>query len=931
MDRDVRDSGTKEVLRRLRPVRRETDSTRCVTGPSRDSFHGLARTVLSGGYCIGCGACASVASDDVNMRLDQFGHYVPVVARSRQVIQTPVAPSLVCPFADGNPDEDQLAAPRYGGYCEYDSRIGYYFRCYASRVQEGRFCESGSSGGLVSWLACELLRLGLVDAVAHVRPRRHTAPTGPLFSYAVSRTANEVQEGAGSRYYPIEMSSVLSEVTTHAGRYAFVGLPCFVKALRLRMKHDPDLTKRIVFCIGLVCGHLKTACFAKLLAWQCGIGPEMLESISFRRKLPNRPSNQYGVELTGRGINGLNVHTVQPMKGLMGADWGHGLLKYNGCDYCDDVFAETADVVIGDAWLPQYVGDHRGTNIVVTRERRLDEIVSRAAVEGRVWLEPLDIASAVRSQSSNLRHRREGLAYRLHLADKAGRWRPIKRVKPQRSHLDKATRRRIELRMAISQQSHVAFREALDRRDFHWFLQRMAPLLDQYTFVSKERNKPAWKRAASRLRAGVGKRVLGACLGAYSLRAKCVGLKVGRALIIPPSSPGSLGDEAVVNGFVERLREQGMRRLTIVSYRRDDRWDHVQGVDDCLVLHKYFHGGSVRDVLRFSRAARRHGRVCLLGTDVVDGHHSITRSLRRIELLRVAARVGAVTSLVGCSFNDAAAPQVVDALRRLPADVRIYCRDPISHSAMEAALCRRVHLVADPAFLLRPDHSGDSVLRAAQWVAGQHGRGRIVLGINANHLLLGANSLLTRDRLVHTFVETISQLERQEPPLSFCLIPHDVRGEVSDPVLADAIFNALPDTVRQHSYVVRFPMTAAQAKAIVSYLDCVFSGKMHLAIACLGQQIPVGCITYQGRKFDGLFRHFGLEEMTIDPQGGLAVSVLVPFIRSLIRRRHALREEIARMLPAVRALAMKNYDGSSAVAEATSVVGTSALVRKWWP
>lgn len=30
------------------------------------------------------------------------------------------------------------------------------------------------------------------------------------------------------------------------------------------------------------------------------------------------------------------------------------------CNYCDDVFAECADVTCMDAWLPEYSQDHRG-------------------------------------------------------------------------------------------------------------------------------------------------------------------------------------------------------------------------------------------------------------------------------------------------------------------------------------------------------------------------------------------------------------------------------------------------------------------------------------------------------------------------------------------------------------------------------------------
>ena len=36
------------------------------------------------------------------------------------------------------------------------------------------------------------------------------------------------------------------------------------------------------------------------------------------------------------------------------------------CEFCDDVVGETADMSVGDAWLPGYVSDWRGTSVVVS-------------------------------------------------------------------------------------------------------------------------------------------------------------------------------------------------------------------------------------------------------------------------------------------------------------------------------------------------------------------------------------------------------------------------------------------------------------------------------------------------------------------------------------------------------------------------------------
>ena len=235
----------------------------------------------------------------------------------------------------------------------------------------------------------------------------------------------EVRDGAKSRYHPIEMSAVMKQVKADRRRYLFVGLPCFVKALRLMQIEDGDLRERIPFTMGLVCGHLKTAGFADFYARSLGQSPEEVRDIDFRRKISANKVNDYGVSLTltgGHVVEGENRH-------IWGTSWGYGLFKYSACDYCDDVLAETADVTIGDAWLPRYETEWCGTNIVVARTPRMLSLLRGGLRDGALSLDRIEPGDVVRSQASGLRHRRQGLSYRLWLKERAGRWHPRKRVK----------------------------------------------------------------------------------------------------------------------------------------------------------------------------------------------------------------------------------------------------------------------------------------------------------------------------------------------------------------------------------------------------------------------------------------------------------------------------------------------------------------------
>ena len=342
-----------------------------------------------------------------------------------------------------------------------------------------------------SWILGALLKAGDVDAVVHVA---ESAGDEALFSYRVSRTEAEVREGAKSRYYPVTLAGIVDVVKARPGRYAFTGVPCFIKAIRLLAKADPSFGDHVAYCVGLVCGHMKSAGFAEFLAWQMGVPPVALERFDFRVKMEGRAANRYGASATGT-VGGARSTMVAPMQSLYGQDWGMGLFKLKACDYCDDVVAETADITIGDAWLPRYVADSGGTNLVIVRDARLGELLRVASERGEIALEPLSAEEAVASQASGFTHRRAGLAYRLARADAAGTWRPLKRVVAADDQTP-AFKRRHELRMALAQTSHEALLVAKRAGNLAPFFDRIVPLAEAYRDLSRA----PWKRLAVRLR-----------------------------------------------------------------------------------------------------------------------------------------------------------------------------------------------------------------------------------------------------------------------------------------------------------------------------------------------------------------------------------------------------------------------------------------------
>lgn len=440
-------------------------------------------SVIDGDFCIGCGACKIAAKDSIKLIWDKYGKFRATIKDSSSHVQDSLnAASVVCPFSGCGANEDDIARQLYPELPDH-GEIGRFRKTYAGWVAKGLYREAGSSGGLTTWICCRLLEEGLVDAVVHVKPVNPVEHNGRLFQYGISSCAEEVRAGAKSRYYPIEMSDVLEQVRKSPfKRFVFVGLPCFVKAVRLLARQDNHFATKIAYCVSLFCGHLKSAAFAELLAWQAGIKPEDLNTFDFRHKLVGRSASRYGFCATSRSTN---EETVKPMSSVFGGNWGHGVFKYNACDYCDDVVGETADISIGDAWLPEYVNDYLGTNVVIVRHPDMEQLMESGQAKETIHLDPIDVDQVAKSQRSGLTHRRQGLAYRLALKESTDDWYPPKRVQPsfEIPHKRKVT---YDLRILLAQRSHDAFANAKQEGTLDIFFTEIQPLIDDYNKIYRQ-------------------------------------------------------------------------------------------------------------------------------------------------------------------------------------------------------------------------------------------------------------------------------------------------------------------------------------------------------------------------------------------------------------------------------------------------------------
>ncbi|PAV09389.1 Coenzyme F420 hydrogenase/dehydrogenase, beta subunit C-terminal domain [Methanocorpusculum parvum] len=410
-------------------------------------------TVVKNSLCSGCGVCAALCPKHaLKITWNANGEYTPI--RVRDCGKECELCIKVCPFSDGNPSEDQIGKEEFSLISDihYCSETGYYLSSGVGAVSSDEKRLASVSGGLTTWLLQSLMQKKIVDNVICVSPRRDSHK---LFEFTIAKTEAEVSAAAGSAYYPVEMSEVISYVLENPGRYAIVGVPCFLKALRLAQTRNKFLKERLVVMVGLVCGLIPNTNLTRYMHYSAGLDDE-IASVCFRIKHPDKPASRHCTRT--EGISGEKSAITWNKNNI---SFARQCLALHACDCCDDVFAECADVTFMDAWLPEYSQDTKGTNIYLSRSKLVDELIQNGREQKTLSVTDISIDKVIESQQPRLHRKRNPLlGYRLSILKDSGKVLPKKRVwsnKERLTVIDKYQCRRL---LKLKESSREEFKKS---------------------------------------------------------------------------------------------------------------------------------------------------------------------------------------------------------------------------------------------------------------------------------------------------------------------------------------------------------------------------------------------------------------------------------------------------------------------------------------
>lgn len=316
-------------------------------------------------FCTGCGLCKAVFG--LTFKEDMNGYMYPSLNQQSEDFC-----SKVCP-ASGN------ALKKY-----QDGTIwGKYKRSLLGWSTDKEIRKGASSGGVLTSLCLYLLEQGLVDGIIQTKRSANDIRKAETI---VSRSKEDIISCMGSRYTASSPLMNLNEILEDNDKYAFIGKPCDVSALRIYMEEEkPELKENIKYLFSFFCAGQPSLQANNTLIKSLG-GENIADCIDLQYR--------------GNGWPGFTTLTKKDgTKQQM--DYETSWMKILGrdvrkiCRFCADGTGELADISCGDAW---YLGengrpdfkDRPGRNVIFTRSELGDNLLKAVEDDGCIEVRMFD-------------------------------------------------------------------------------------------------------------------------------------------------------------------------------------------------------------------------------------------------------------------------------------------------------------------------------------------------------------------------------------------------------------------------------------------------------------------------------------------------------------------------------------------------------------
>ena len=346
----------------------------------------VIKKVVNNNLCIGCGLCEGI-DQNIKMTVDPNGFLVPDISNgfSDNTLNTI---TKVCPginMTTGHKNEQGLWGKTKG--------------CYTGYSNDENIRHAGSSGGAITGILKGLLDNKEVDAVIQVGPNFDKSPF--LNEVYLNSTYEEILFCASSRYSPSSPLSNINKVLNSNSKFAFVGKPCDITALRNLAKIDKRINEKILYMLSFFCAGLPSEKGSDDILTKLKIKKE--DVISFRYRGNGWPGKTSAI---------LKNNVKSEI--TYNESWGGVLSKcvHTRCKVCVDSIGASADLVAADAWYSKGDGypefdEKPGRSLILGRTEIGENLLQRMNQYGLINLQELNIGDIRQMQPGQVKKRTE--------------------------------------------------------------------------------------------------------------------------------------------------------------------------------------------------------------------------------------------------------------------------------------------------------------------------------------------------------------------------------------------------------------------------------------------------------------------------------------------------------------------------------------------
>lgn len=341
--------------------------------------------VVESRLCTGCGACAAMAPDALEMVDTLEEGRRPVLREGCSRAALPSETLAVCPGVA----LDQPSHSTSDGVMKDMLGVWGPIRTLSEGfASDPEIRSRGSSGGVSTALALFAMeQLGFAGTL-HIRARKDA----PVFNETIlSTTREDLLAAAGSRYAPASPCEGLGLVEDAETPCVFIGKPCDVAAANKARRLRPALDRNLGLTIAFFCAGTPTTRGTHELLRKMGVDdPHAVRSFRYR----------------GNGWPGEATAEIETPGGIVEKklsyeeSWGEVLTSHKQwrCNLCVDHTGEFADIAVADAWHRPTAGD-AGRSLVLARTPRGERFLRAAIAAGYVQLESTEPENLIRAQS----------------------------------------------------------------------------------------------------------------------------------------------------------------------------------------------------------------------------------------------------------------------------------------------------------------------------------------------------------------------------------------------------------------------------------------------------------------------------------------------------------------------------------------------------